>query len=365
LYLVRGSCSSQQRSTNTLEEINMSKRPDDQWSRREFLSAAALAATGALLVLQSNSLAGEPPTETTKLRLMRGAPICQAPQYAAEELLAGEGFTNVQEVKPSKGSNTVARIQALAAGEGDIASTYIGPGLVRIDAGDPIVILSGLHVGCLELFVTEKIRSIHDLKGKTIAVTEIGGGAQFFLAATLSYVGLHPNTDVKWVSHPAPELVRMLADGKIDAYMALPPDPQELKAKKIGRVLLNSATDRPWSQYFCCVVIANREFVKKNPVATKRALRAILKSANVCALQPERSARLLVDKGYTPNYDYALGTLKDIPYGKWRDYDPEDTVRFYSLRLNGIGMIKNGPQKIIVQGTDWRSLRELKKELKA
>ena len=327
----------------------MSKRPDDQWSRREFLSAAALAATGALLVLQSNSLAGEPPTETTKPRLMRGAPICQAPQYAAEELLAGEGFTNVQEVKPSKGSNTVARIQALAAGEGDIASTYIGPGLVRIDAGDPIVILSGLRVGCLELFVTEKIRSIHDLKGKTIAVTEIGGGAQFFLAATLSYVGL----------------VRMLADGKIDAYMALPPDPQELKAKKIGRVLLNSATDRPWSQYFCCVVIANREFVKKNPVATKRALRAILKSANVCALQPERSARLLVDKGYTPNYDYALGTVKDIPYGKWRDYDPEDTVRFYSLRLNEIGMIKNGPQKIIAQGTDWRSLRELKKELKA
>jgi len=157
----------------------------------------------------------------------------------------------------------------------------------------------------------------------------------------------------------------MLADGKVDAYMALPPDPQELRAKKIGRVLLNSATDRPWSQYFCCVVVGNREFVKKNPVATKRALRAILKSANVCALEPERSARLLVDKGYTPNYEYALGTLKDIPYGKWREYDPEDTVRFYSLRLNEIGMIKNGPQKIIAQGTDWRFLRELKKELKA
>ena len=315
--------------------------------------------------MQSDAFAAEPPPETTKLRLIRGAAICQAPVYAAAELLKGEGFADVQEVKASKGSNSFARIQALAEGEGDIASPYIGPGLVRIDAGDPIVILSGLHVGCLALFVTDRIRSIRDLKGKTAAVTEIGGPAQLFLAATLSYVGVNPNKDVKWVSAPAAELVRMLAEGKVDAYMALPPDPQELRAKKIGRVLVNSSMDRPWSQYFCCVVAANREFVRKNPVATKRALRAILKSANICALEPERSARLLVDKGYTSNYDYALGTLKEIPYGKWREYDPEDTVRFYSLRLNEIGMIKNGPQKIIAQGTDWRFLRELKKELKA
>jgi len=113
------------------------------------------------------------------------------------------------------------------------------------------------------------------------------------------------------------------------------------------------------------MVAANREFVRKNPVATKRALRAILKTVNICALEPERIARLLVDKGYSKNYDYALGTLKDIPYGKWREYDSEDTVRFYSLRLNEIGMVKNNPQKIISQGTDWRYLRELKKELKA
>jgi NitT/TauT family transport system substrate-binding protein len=156
-----------------------------------------------------------------------------------------------------------------------------------------------------------------------------------------------------------------MAEGKIDAYMALPPEPQELRAKKIGHVLVNSATDRPWSQYFCCMVAANREFIRKNPVAAKRALRAILKSTDVCALEPERTARFLVDKGYTKNYEYALGTLKEIPYGKWREYDPEDTLRFYALRMHEAGMIKSNPQKIIAQGTEWRFLRELKKELKA
>ena len=49
--------------------------------------------------------------------------------------------------------------------------------------------------------------------------------------------------------------------------------------------------------------------------------------------------------------------MKTIPYGKWRDYNPADTVRFYALRLQEAGMIKASPQKIIAQGTDWRFLR--------
>jgi NitT/TauT family transport system substrate-binding protein len=112
------------------------------------------------------------------------------------------------------------------------------------------------------------------------------------------------------------------------------------------------------------MVYTRWDFVHKYPVATKRVLRAILKAADVCALEPERAARFLVDKGYTPRYDYALQTMKDVPYNKWREYNPEDTVRFYALRLHEAGMIKSSPQKIIAQGTDWRFLNELKRELK-
>ena len=129
-------------------------------------------------------------------------------------------------------------------------------------------------------------------------------------------------------------------------------------------MVVNSAVDRPWSQYFCCMVAGNREFVRTHPVATKRALRAILKAADICALEPERAARLLVDKEYVQRYDYALQAIQELPYGEWREYDPEDTIRFYALRLHEAGMIKNTPQKLIAQGTDWRFFNELKKELK-
>ena len=129
--------------------------------------------------------------------------------------------------------------------------------------------------------------------------------------------------------------------------------------------MLNSAEDRPWSEHFCCMVAGNREFVRNYPVATKRVLRAILKATDLCVSDPQAVARRLVDNGFAPRYDDAVEALKEIPFDRWRDYDAEDTIRFYALRLHELGMIKSSPQKIIAEGTDWRFLNELKRELKA
>jgi NitT/TauT family transport system substrate-binding protein len=73
----------------------------------------------------------------------------------------------------------------------------------------------------------------------------------------------------------------------------------------------------------------------------------------------------MVDRGLTPRYDYALQALSEISYPKWREYDAEDTLRFYAWRLHEAGMVKSTPQKIIADGTDWRFLDELNRELKA
>jgi NitT/TauT family transport system substrate-binding protein len=99
-------------------------------------------------------------------------------------------------------------------------------------------------------------------------------------------------------------------------------------------------------------------------VATKRVIRAVLKAADLCASKPEAAARLIVEGGFTERYGYALQTLTENPYGSWREYDAEDTIRFYALRLHELGMIKSTPQQIIANGTDWRLLNEVKRELK-
>ena len=325
------------------------------------MGTAAVAGTGALLGLRSELAAAEPPPETTMLRLGQSPAICVAAQYLAQEFLPGEGFTKVDYVK----MGPQLFVKAVASGAVDFAMNFAAPLLIPVDAGEPIVMLGGGHVGCFELVGTDRVRAIRDLKGKTVAVAEMGGSDHVFLASMVAYVGLDPRKDVNWVVHPRAEFIRLLADGKIDAVLAIPPQPQELRARKIGHVVVNSMMDRPWSNYFCCMAYTRRDFVRKYPVATKRVLRAILKGADVCAREPARAARFLVDKGFTKDYDYALQTMQEMQMAyRWREYDPEDTLRFYALRLHEAGMIKSSPQKIIAQGTDWRFLRELKKELK-
>jgi NitT/TauT family transport system substrate-binding protein len=340
----------------------MSVQQAKGWTRRRFLGRLTLAGTAGLLGLKPRPVAAEPPPETTRLRLLKFPSLCLAPQYVAEELLWSEGFTEVQYLTfPEEG---IAAYGRLASGELDITQAFVPPSIIQIDRGAPIVFLAGVHVGCFELFGTERVRAIRDLKGKTVAVPAFGSSPHVFLSTILTYVGLDPRKDVNFIERPPTEAKQLLAEDKLDAYLGFPPDPQELRAQRIGHVMLKSAVDKPWSQYFCCTITGNKDFIRKHPVATKRAVRAILKADNVCALEPDRAARTVVDKGFTKSYDYALQTMQDVPYGKWREYDPEDTVRFYALRLHEAGMIKSSPQKLIAQGTDWRFLTALKRELK-
>src|SRR5262245_21242414 len=280
----------------------MHNRRAKGWSRREFLGRLSLAGTAGFLGLQSGLIAAEPPPETTTLRLVWAGSLCQAPQHVAEALLRSEGFTEVQYMKKDgpRGVET-----ALASGEANINMHFVAPLLIRLEAGDPVVILAGGHIGCFELFGTERVQTIRDLKGKTVAVPDLRTGPITFIAGMAAYVGLDPRQDITWVTHPRAEAMQLLAEGKIDAYLGFPPDPQALRAQQIGHVVVNSAVDRPWSQYFCCLVTGNREFVRTHPVATKRVLRAILKAADVCALDPDGAAQSLVDGGVAARYDYA------------------------------------------------------------
>jgi NitT/TauT family transport system substrate-binding protein len=183
-----------------------------------------------------------------------------------------------------------------------------------IDGGGPITVLSGVHVGCFELFGNEGIRNITDLKGKTVGVAALGSSDHLFVSVMAAHFGLDPANDVHWVTSQSPTPAELFAAGKIDACLGLPPVPQELRTRNIGHVVVNSAMDRPWSEYFCCMLAGDRDYVQKNPIATKRVLRAILKGADLCAGDPVRAAQRLVDGGFTASYDDALQTMRDVPY---------------------------------------------------
>jgi NitT/TauT family transport system substrate-binding protein len=331
-------------------------------TRRDFLSASSTAATAGLIWSNAPRFAGaqEAPPETTKVTLSQNPSLCVAPQYVIKELLAAEGITQVDYVVSDNGP---LLSEAIASGQIDFSLHFSGPLVLLLDRGRRVTMLAGVHVGCFELFARDGIRSVADLKGRSVGVLALESAAHVFLSAMATLVGLDPAKDINWVTSGQGKPMELFFDGKVDAFLGFPPEPQFLRAQKIGNVIVNSAQDRPWSQYFCCMLAGNPEFVRTKPVATKSVVRAILRAADLCVSAPTTVARRIVDRGHTRNYDYVVQTLSDVPYGKWRDYDPEDTIRFYALRLREAGMIKASPDKIIADGTDWRFLREVRREL--
>lgn len=328
-------------------------------TRRRFLAGTTALGASALLGAPGTSHA-EPPPEISRVRIANVGALCFAPQFVADALLRQEGFTDVQYVK------VVNSIPETLTSAADFAM-FGGPSVIpAIDKGLPVKVLTGLHEGCWELFAREPINSLMDLRGRTVGTSAFGSVDHVFLSSMLAYVGIDPNTEIKWVETKRWGAAKELfLQNKVEVFLAFPPEPQELRAMGERRVIVDTTHDRPWSQYFCCMLGGRNEFITQYPVATKRALRAVLKAADLCTEKPDVAARYLVDRGYAGNYNFALETLTSLSYRRWRTDDAANTLLFYSLRLRDVGMIKSLPQEIVERGTDFSFLNELKKELKA
>jgi NitT/TauT family transport system substrate-binding protein len=326
-------------------------------TRRGFIASASLASAAALA--WPLAAPAQATLETTSVRMVADPSTCVAPQYVAEALLRDEGFTDINYVEVTSD----AEIQPMVAqGKVDFAMDFALKYVAAIEAGLPLTVLAGIHAGCFELFAHDHIRNIRDLKGKSIGGEAIGSSAAAFLVSLGAAIGFDATRDIRWVTEGDP--LERFAKGEIDAFLAHPPEVQQLRARRIGHVLVSSTTDRPWSQYYCCVVGGNNNYLRKHPAATKALIRALLRSADICSTEPGRAARGVVEHRGSEDYETALATVRDIPYGKWRDYSAEDTMRFYALRMHEAGMIKSTPAKIIAKGTDWRFLNDVKRELK-
>jgi NitT/TauT family transport system substrate-binding protein len=200
-------------------------------TRRRFLATLSLTGAAGLLGAPPAS-AGEEILETTSVRLSKTPSICIAPQYIADELLRAEGFTDIRFV--DLGQST-PRAQAIAQGTVDFSGNYVASLIVAVASGEPITFLAGMHVGCFELFGNDSVRSIADLKGKSVGVPALGSNQHNFLTAMVAHVGLDPASDIHWVTSLSITPVEAFEQGKIDAFLGFPPEPQELRAQRQAR----------------------------------------------------------------------------------------------------------------------------------
>ena len=207
-------------------------------TRRRFLTTLSLAGAAGF-IRAPRALAAEGVLETTSVRLSKIPAICYAPLYVAEELLRAEGFTDIRYVPT--GINTP---EGISRGEIDFGSNFAPVLIAALDRGMPITALGPVHLGCFEVFGNEGIHSILELKGKSVGVQALGSPTHLFLSVIATNIGIDPGKDINWVTSGSVRPMQLFVDGKIDAFLGLPPEPQELRARHIGRVLLDSTVDR-------------------------------------------------------------------------------------------------------------------------
>ena len=225
------------------------------WSRRNMLVRLAATAGMAAWAQGLRPAWAEPLPETATIRLLLDPAVtvlCWAPLYLAEDFLRLEGFTDVRH---GRYAGATSESQVLAEMRADVVAAFATDLLVAIDRGAPIVVLGGLHAGCAEMFASDRVSSIRDLAGKRIAITGKGGPEHVLISTIAAFVGLNPSTDIEWFEEPDyGKWPGSLQSGKVDIVLVFPPQNLELRERKIGHVVLNTTTDDPWRNLFCCML---------------------------------------------------------------------------------------------------------------
>jgi NitT/TauT family transport system substrate-binding protein len=351
--------------------------------RRSLALGATITGAGLLAACDqrppssaTSSSASLPPPETATIRI--ASPFaCDAPLWMAKDFLREEGFTDVQWVPSAPGT-----AGWITSGVADVGPGHPEALVAAIDAGVPIATLAGLHTGCQELWAAPGIASVRDLRGKRIAVFKRDASDQFFLffSTLCAYVGIDPLTNVSFfevggaVGGDYRGLMTAYLEGRSDAFLAAADGAAVLKRepRNPGTKILDQTTDKPWSQYLCCLLIGNREWTRQNPVAAKRFTRAVLRAADATAKDRAGAARAgvgasirnLLAQRNTPELDILMDTTAMVSYD-WREFDPEETLRFFALKLGDVKLIKSTPQQIIAQGSEVAFMRQLRTELKS
>jgi len=300
-----------------------------------------------------------PPAETTTFRVA-GAP-CDAPIMAAERYLRDEGFT---EITITDGGSAAA----LVAGKLDVTILF-PPSLANaLQSGQKVVALGGLHPGCSEIWAQQNIPALTDLRGKTIVVRAktLADLGYSYTALVLKQAGVDPK-DVNFVVQADADPVKLYLAGKNDAVFVATTSAAALKANPAnkGHVVHSQVMDAPWSTLDCCILATSEDWYRANPIAAKRALRAMYRAADALPADRADAAKLATDKGLfggTANYANVREAANMVPLD-WRTSDPEKAVRFFAPLLTGTGLMTLGADDM-VRALDLRILGELKSELR-
>jgi NitT/TauT family transport system substrate-binding protein len=299
-----------------------------------------------------------PPPETTSIAITV-AP-CDSAMFAAERFLREEGFTEVN-------IGDRAALGEMTAGKAQLGSAFPMTFFAAAESGPKVICLGGLHTGCAEVWAQPGISSVKDLKGRNITVTSksLGNIPYAYFVMLLQQAGLDPAKDVNFVVQSDADPLRLYLDGKNDAVFVATTGAVTIKTNPAnkGKMINSQVMDQPWASTNCCFITASEQWYRANPIAAKRAMRAIYRTADALPADRGDAAKAATDKGLfggaaaTANVREAANM---VPLD-WRNYDVEKAVRFYAPLLPGV--LKASTDDLL-KALDLKIFKELSSELK-
>jgi NitT/TauT family transport system substrate-binding protein len=261
--------------------------------RRQFITVAMLSA----LLLTGCKKNSSETANSNKVRVGYIGITCEAPIFSAVE----KGFFKEEGLEVNLVKCEWANYKDVLALDGfDITHHLVMYFLKPIEQGLDVKFTGGIHRGCLRVQapVNGKIHAIADLRGKRIGVPGMGTPPFIFANRVLGAHGIDAAKEITWRVFPAGELGLALDKGEVDAVADSEPIGSLLVAQGKVMNVADQAKDAPYKDEYCCAVIVNGKFLKRNPKAAAAATRALLKGAKWVQANPAAAARLSVEKKY-------------------------------------------------------------------
>jgi NitT/TauT family transport system substrate-binding protein len=307
--------------------------------RTHSLLAVAVMAAGIGLVTGCS----RQPTaaESNKVRIGYIGLTCEAPIFTAVE----KGFFKEEGLDISLVKCDWKNYKdVLALGGFDVTHHLVMYFLKPIEQGLDVKFTAGIHRGCLRVQapVNSSIKTVKDLRGKRIGVPGMGTPPFIFANRVLGANGIDASREITWLVFPAGELGLAIDKGEVDAIADSEPIGSMLVAQGKVRNIADQAADLPYSEEYCCAVLANGKFVANNPKATAAATRALLKAAKWVETNPAAAAKLSVEGNYLASTvaqnTVAISHLRYVPSVS----GAETAVKLAAAEMKIAGMLASG-----------------------
>jgi sulfonate transport system substrate-binding protein len=275
----------------------MRRLPSSPLQLRHAPRAAWAVALALLLTLAGDGCKRDSAAQANpnKIRVGYIGLTCEAPIFTAVE----KGFFKEEGLEVELVRCQWAQYKdVLALGGFDITHHLVMYFLKPIEMGMDVKFTGGIHRGCLRVQagIEGDIHTVEDLRNKRIGVPGMGTPPFVFASRVLGAHGIDATKEIQWKVFPAGDLELALKRGLVDAVANSEPIGSLMLADGVVRNIADQANDPPYREEYCCAVLVNGQFLKRNPKAAAAATRALLKAAKWVDTNPVAAAKLSVEK---------------------------------------------------------------------